>query len=528
MKKIFYNCRAVTMDRDLPRAEAFSVERGRITGVGSSEEMLRRAVTGDRKYDLEGTMVIPAITDAHTHLYLHACARRWADLTRVRSAGDIIDIIISRREAGPDNWILGRGWDQNRMADPTLPSLESIDRASGSIPIFLERICGHAALVNSAALRIAGMPPGTPDPPGGRVSRKDGLVIDEAVNRVRAVIETPSPGERKKFILEAVDELLSLGIGGVHDMGMTEEALRLYRELSGEGDLRIRIAGYLPGTGVTPDDAAATGRENEFLSVPGVKLFADGSLGARSAALLDDYSDDPGNRGILVTEPGELKHLIRSFHNSGVQVSVHAIGDRANRILLDIFENVLGDPPTVDRRHRIEHAQLISREDLPRFARLGIVASVQFIHCVSDMPWVSERIGKKRLHKAYPWRSLADSGCVIAAGSDLPFENQVDPFSGLLAATARTGRAGKPEGGWMPEERISLPRALEAYTTGPAFASFDESRRGRLGAGMDADFIILSRDLFGIPEESIPYVDVLATFIAGRAVYLSGGCGLEF
>ncbi|MBD3178601.1 MAG: amidohydrolase family protein [Candidatus Latescibacteria bacterium] len=527
MKKIFHNGRVITMDPSLPQAEAFMVKKGKILALGTDDEILAGAGSSTRKLDLAGNAVLPAFTDSHTHLYLSASQRGWIDLRDARSAGDIIQAIFDTHpRQGREEWILGRGWDQNRMDSPGLPSLEDLDRVTGKSPLFLERICGHAALVNSAALDLAGLNGELVNPPGGRIVREKGLALDEAAGIVKSFVEPPSGRSMEKLLREAADELLSLGIGGVHDVGITPEALDIYTRLSQEEDFRFRVTGYFPAMGAQPEEAvaqvlAARQRENDFLSLNGVKLFADGSLGARSAALLDDYSDDPGNRGIMVMEPGELYRYILAVHNAGLQAAVHAIGDRANRMVLDMFERLFAESPSDNPRHRIEHAQLVDPSDTGRFARLGIIPSVQFSHCISDYTWIEERIGEARLMAAYPWRSLVDSGCRLAAGSDLPFENVIDPFAGILAAAARTTTRGEPQGGWMPEEIIPAMEAVRAYTVHSAYASFHEGRRGRIAPGMDADFLVISPGILEMDRDNIGQARVLATVVEGEIVYSS-------
>jgi len=516
MKRVFHNARVITMDRHLPEAEAVIIKNGKILQAGSSGELISAAGNGAEKIDLGGKMVLPGLTDSHTHLFLHACRKRWMDLSGALSAENIISAAAGQRDNTAGDWILGRGWDQNIMDDPSLPSLESIDDATGNAPAFLERICGHSALVNSAALSRAGLERGSSGPEGGRILWVKGLVQDEAVDIIRSVIDTPSGAARKELLSAAVEEMLSMGITGVHDMGMTAHALESYAELAAGGGLRIRITGYLPGAEDEPEGIAdllkeTARRETGFLSVPGVKLFADGSLGARTAAMTDHYTDDPGNRGIIVTDRDELRRRIEFFHSSSVQTAVHAIGDLANRMTLDILEQVLVRFPERRCRHRIEHAQIIGPGDIPRFSTLGIIPSMQFSHYLSDYGWLESRLGRERMKMAYPWRSLADSGAAIAAGSDLPFEKIIDPFSGLQVAATRAGN-----------ESLTLHQALEGYTVNAAFASFDENRRGAIAPGMDADFIVISGDIYESLPETISETEVLATVVAGEIAYSSG------
>ena len=528
MKKVFYNGKIITMDTACPRAEALVVEGNRIFGVGSSEDMLAVSHAPDQRVDLEGKTVIPGLIDAHTHLFDYAMGKNWLDLNGMSSFNQIIDLIkedVKKRER--NEWILARGWDQNRMRGFDATVIAGLDRVSPENPVFLERVCGHAALVNSAALAKASIDGGRSCPAGGEIKRDaygkpTGLLIDTAVDIVRTILPDTASGREKELVAESISDCLRVGITGVHEMNVSARTLAVYRELVEEHKFPFRLAGYyccnkidfnnIGNTDFLTDDYA------EYISVPGVKFFLDGSLGARSAALLEDYSDDPGNRGILVESPDSLLERILLCNRAGLQVAVHAIGDRANRIVLDIFEEVMSDFPIAGKRHRIEHAQLVDPEDIPRFSRLELIPSMQFVHCVSDMSWINSRLGKRRLKIAYPWKSLLSSGCGIAGGSDMPVES-VNPFLGIYSAVTRQSPDGMPPGGWGADQRLSLLEALESFTLNAAYASFSEDSLGSLKSGKLADFVIISDDILEIQAEKIPELRVLGTVQDGQIVY---------
>jgi predicted amidohydrolase YtcJ len=528
MKKVFYNGKIITIDPACPQAEALVVEGNRIIDVGSSEDMLAVAHAPDQRVDLERKTVIPGLIDAHTHLFDYAMAKNWLDLNGMSSFNQTIDLIkedVKRR--GRNEWIFARGWDQNRMRGFDAAVIAELDRVSPENPVFLERVCGHAAFVNSAALAKASIDGGRPCPAGGEIKhnasgKPTGLLIDKAVDIVRAVFPDTAPGREKELVAESINDCLSVGITGVHDMSVSGKTLSVYRELAEEDKFPFRLAGYYSCDKIDFNNIGDTDFLTydfaEYITVPGVKFFLDGSLGARSAALLEDYSDDPGNRGILVESPASLFERILLCNRAGLQVAVHAIGDRANRIVLDIFEEVMSDFPIAGRRHRIEHAQLVDPEDIPRFSKLELIPSMQFVHCVSDMLWIKSRLGRRGLKIAYPWKSLLSSGCGIAGGSDMPVES-VNPFLGIYSAVTRQSPDGMPPGGWGADQRLTPIEALESFTINAAYASFREDSLGSLKRGKLADFVIISDDSLEIPAEKIPELRVLGTVQDGNIVY---------
>ncbi len=529
MRKVFYNGKIITMDSGCPRVEALLVEGNKISRVGNSEDMLALAGNSAGKYDLEGKTVIPGLIDAHTHLFSYAMAKNLIDLSGMNSFGQALSLIkegSENRKKG--EWVVGRGWDQNRMRGFKGFIIGELDSVFPENPVFLERICGHAALVNSAALERGGLDSASADPAGGEIGRDPagrptGLLIEEAADIIRRIIPGITADKEKELVEEAVNDCLASGLTCVHDMSVSPESAAVYRELEEEQRFPFRLSGYCIGDKIDFDNIAdndllsAGGDEN--LSVRGVKFFADGSLGARSAALLEDYSDDKGNRGILTEDPEALTEKILSCQRAGLQAAVHAIGDRANRVVLDIFEKVNLISRVAGRRHRIEHAQIIAPEDIDRFHALSLIPSMQFVHCGSDKPWVESRIGRERLARAYPWKSLVSSGCQIAGGSDMPVES-INPLRGIYSAvTCRIGKGKRSKAGGDCDRRLSLTEALKSFTLNAAYASFSEDLLGSLKPGKLADFIIISDNILEIPVEEIPVIEVLGTVQNGNIVH---------
>ena len=531
LRRLYHNATIYTLDSRNPVVGAIVTSNGRILFTGDLEEAVAVAGEDAERIDLAGAFVVPGLTDAHAHFIGYAEQRHRIDLVGTESLDEMQERIRKYIAEGvPGGWVYGRGWDQNDWPDREYPGRSDLDEVSTDIPILVRRVCGHAAVANSRALELAGIGEKTPDPPGGRIARDEdgratGLLLEDAVDLVREVIPPFTREERKRFMVEAAMECLSAGLVGVHEMGISVDEIALYRELYDAGELPFRVTAFLDAPeGELEDDireALEDLRGDDFFRVVGVKFYADGSLGARSAALIEDYSDDPGNRGMLVNEPEELLQGIGECHELGLQAAVHAIGDRGVRAVLDIYEQVLREHPRRDARHRIEHAQVVSEADLERFAELGVIPSMQFTHCTSDMPWAEERLGPERVKGAYAWRSLAERGCRIPGGSDFPVES-IDPFLGLYAAVTRQDLSGNPPGGWYGEQRLTIEEALRAFTVDAAYAAHLEDDRGSLSPGKLADFIVLSRDIMEIEPPIIPDVEVLMTVLGGEALFRRG------
>jgi len=528
VEAVFYNGNVYTLDPGRPVAEAVSVGGGRIVAVGASQELLDSCGPAALRFDLGGLTVIPGLTDAHAHFKGYAEGKKKIDLVGTASLKDMIRRLAERvGRSGKGRWILGRGWDQNDWPETSFPVKAALDRVAANNPVLLVRVCGHAAVANSEALRLAGITAETPDPPGGKIGRNaggepTGMLFDDAIRLVTGIVPPLSREEKKRLMVEAAHDCIAVGLVGIHEMGVGGETISIYRELVDEGRLPLRLTVYFDsdkeGLDSLLEAGPLLGYAGNRLSVVGVKFYSDGSLGARSAALIEDYTDDPGNRGIVVKDADTLYRQIGLCHGKGFQTATHAIGDRGNRMMLDILERVLREQPAADMRHRIEHAQIIEPGDIPRFARLGIVPSMQFTHCTSDMPWVEDRLGPDRLEGAYAWRSLRDTGCRIPGGSDFPVES-INPFLGIYAAVTRKDTGGAPRGGWMPGQCLTVEEAVRAFTIDAAYAGHEEDLRGSIEPGKLADFIVLSTDIMHMEPDGIHGITVLATILGGEVVY---------
>lgn len=522
-----------TGDPDTPAATALAWDTGtgRVLAVGDRQALLTlyplAALT-----DVGQATVIPGLIDAHAHLMFLGGTLMQADLTGATGTQDIVARLQRFAADNPEGWLLGSGWDQNRWPDKRFPTVADLDAAFPDRPVWLVRIDGHAGWGNSAALRAVARQPGQRalkgnwQPAGGRIVRDakgqpSGVFIDEAMSLVQAAIPTPSDAAREQMLTRALDKAVSQGLTGVHDMGVSRADLALMRRFADAGALPLRIDAYADGNGDALADLCAQGAYQHpggRLEMRGVKLFMDGALGSRGAALLADYSDDPHNRGLLVTSPADFETAVRKADSCHVQVATHAIGDRGNRIALDTYARVLGERRGSDHRWRIEHAQVVALEDIPRFAHLGVIASMQPAHATSDMGWAQDRIGPERILGAYAWRRMLGSGARLALGSDFPVE-QVDPRLGLYAAVTRQDRAGQPPAGWQPDQRLTAAEALRGFTADAAWAGHDEAQVGRLQPGLRADFVVLDRDPLSIAPTELADLQVRSTWVDGAPVY---------
>lgn len=525
----------VTMNPQQPRAEAIAIIGRRIVRVGSDREIEPMIGPGTRVIELKGRLVVPGFIESHGHLLGLGQSRLILDLRGARSAEEVAQRVARRvREIKPGEWILGRGWDQNEWEKKDFPTHEVLDRAAPENPVYLTRVDGHAAWVNRRALEQAGLTRATADPPGGRILRDaqgdpTGVLVDRAMNLVAQHIPPRSREENRRALLLAIEECLRSGITSFHDAGASREAIELYKELLQEGRLTLRLYVMISGR----DEALLReylqrgpeiGLGENHLTIRAIKLVADGALGSRGAALLEPYADEPGNSGLLILSEDEIYRIARAALAAGFQVNTHAIGDRANRVVLNAYERALREfPSRPDHRFRIEHAQVLDEADIPRFARLGVIASMQAIHATSDMPWVPARLGEARTREgAYVWRKLLRSGARIANGSDAPVE-PVNPLLGFYAAITRQDERGNPPGGWYPDERMTREEALRSFTLDAAYAAFEEHLKGSLQPGKLADLVVLSRDIMTIPPQEILRTEVDLTILDGRIVYERAG-----
>jgi predicted amidohydrolase YtcJ len=439
------------------------------------------------------------------------------------------------KDVKPGEWIQGRGWDQNRWPIKEFPTHEALSRAFPNNPVVLERIDGHAVLANQRAMELAHVTASTADPSGGRIIRlasgaPAGVFVDNAQDLIDRASPASTPDEKRRAILAAIAECNRWGLVGVHDPGEDAETIGIYEQLAREGNYNLRMYAMLSDPG---EPGSPEARRNPYLQkgpqsalydghlwIRAIKLYADGALGSRGAALLAPYSDEPGNSGLLVSQPEHLRAMAEMGLRRGFQINVHAIGDRGNRIVLDAFESALRAYPKVDHRFRIEHAQVVSQEDIPRFAKLGVIPSMQATHQTSDMRWSESRVGPQRIRGAYAWRSLLNTGVIIPDGTDFPVE-EVNPLLTFHAAVTRQDPTNWPAGGWYPEQKMTREEALQSMTVWPAYASFEENLTGSLSPGKYADFVILDRDIMRVPETEILSARVLSTWIGGKQVYVA-------
>jgi predicted amidohydrolase YtcJ len=499
-----------------------AIRAGKIAAVGSDDEIAAWIGPSTEVVELAGRSMTPGLVDAHCHVFGLA-----ADLQRVSvrnlASEEAVAQVIAQAATGraAEEWLLGRGWDQNRWPGQRFPTRKSLDALLGDRPVALERIDGHALWLNSAALAKAGITTRTPDPAGGKIVRDakgqpTGVLIDNATALAEKAIPSPSPEVRERWLRQALAKVSSLGLTGAHEMGIDEETAAVYRKLAAAGELPVRIYAFASAPanaewlhGVPPQPAIG-----RFV-MRGVKFYADGALGSRGARLYEDYSDDRGNRGLWVTQPEALTRAVEAALGGGWQVAVHAIGDAGVGAVLDAFAAATKIHPG-DHRLRIEHAQIVAPRDLERMIGAGVIASMQPTHATSDMPWAEARVGAKRIPGAYAWRSMLERKIPLAAGSDFPVEDP-SPLLGLYSAVTRQDAQGAPAAGWLAAQRLTLDEAIAAFTSGAAFAEGAEATRGVIEVGKDADLTVFDQPL--TPDHQLLTTAILMTIVEGQVVY---------
>jgi hypothetical protein len=507
---------------ETPYVDGLAVQRGRIVALLDAPEIKVRAAQGVEVRRLSGELATPGLVDAHAHIHGYGSLRQQVDLTGTTTLQETLQRVTDYARRHPDaEWLLGRGWDQNDWPSGEWPDADDLERAVSGRPCALSRIDGHALWVNRTALDRAGIGPETDDPAGGRIlrdahGRATGILIDEAEQLVRAEIPPPSDASIEQALELAAEELMAVGLTGVHDMGMEERVWSTMVRLAEQGRFPLRVYAYAVAEGPLAERLIQEGPiEEGNLHLVGVKVWADGALGSRGARLLEPYADEPGTRGVWVTPPDEIERLVQRTVEAGLQPAVHAIGDAANRVSLDAFERAYGDRSVGDRPPRLEHAQILTTADLPRLAELGVVASMQPTHATSDMPWVARRLGEERLAGGYAWKTLLDGGALLAFGSDFPVES-IDPRLGLHAAINRQDLEGRPEGGWRPSERLALPEALAAFTSGAARAVGAGEQLGQLKPGAWCDVTVFDTNWLENPAGRVADAPVVSVLIGGR------------
>lgn len=495
---------------------------GRIAAAGGDE--LLDGVPEDARIDGAGRVVLPGLTDAHAHVYNLGLLATSLDLAGSDSLEDAVERIAEYAGQRSAGWILGRGWNQVLWPVKEFPRAMDIDAVVADRPVWLRRIDGHAGWANSKALELAGIDDTTPDPIGGKIIRDDrgkatGVLVDKAMYIVDRQVPAPKRQDIREAYRRAVDILLALGMTGVHDAGINKTQAEVFMSMADDAELDIRVYAMLSDAGANLDAFPEPVRRygDDRLDIASVKLYADGALGSRGAAMIDPYDDDPENRGLPFWTQDQLNGFVQKANAKGFQVGIHAIGDLGNRMALDAFDKAQGGK-TSPLRNRVEHAQIIALDDIPRFAELGVIASMQPTHATSDMNMAEDRIGPARIRGGYAWRRLLDSGAVLASGSDFPVELP-NPFHGLYAAITRQDRGSLPHGGWYPDQALSREEALHSFTLAAAYAAHQEDRLGSLEPGKWADFIVIDRNYFDVPASEIDDIRVLQTWVGGKLVY---------
>jgi hypothetical protein len=522
-----------TLEEAQPRAEAVAMRGGRIVFVGSSEEAAEYGGPDTEVIDLAGKTVVPGFSDSHAHLSGIGAREMNLNLEGIGSIAELLEAVGERaRQSEPGAWIVGRGWIEAQWDPPVFPTRWDLDKVSPQHPVWLVRADGHAGVANSLALRVIGVRKGLKDPPGGEILRDPktgeptGMLIDRAQSIIGRFLPTETPERKRQALLLGVRRSLEMGWTQLGIAGNSYEEVAMLRSLYEAGEIPLRLYDAVGGPGPDADrilnEGPAIGQHEGLFTLRGIKLMADGALGSRGAALLEKYSDHDSS-GLLMFESEALMPLLEQALRAGIQVQTHAIGDRANRFVLNLYEEAyqrvpLGERKIEQPRWRIEHAQILSAEDVPRFAKLSVVASMQPSHAITDFYFANSRLGEQRLAGAYAWRSLLDAGARVAGGSDAPVEKG-DPVVEFYAAVARKDLQGKSEPHWHPEQRVSREEALKMLTLWAAYATFEEESRGSITSGKWADLTVLSQDIMTVEESQIPETRCEMTIVAGKIAY---------
>jgi predicted amidohydrolase YtcJ len=512
-------------NRQLQQFQTLVFDNGRVLATGGPT--LEANYPEANVIDGKGLTLLPGITDAHGHVSSLGYTLLQIDLRGATSARQVSSLIAKYAKEKPFlNWIQGRGWNQVLWPGQQYPTAQILDELISDRPVWLERIDGHAGWANSKALALAGINANTISPPGGEIIRDrngnpTGILIDNAMALVNQVIPAPSDEEMAAALAAATSHLLSLGITSVHDAGVSARENDYYRQLANSGNLDVRLYGMISSTDPELGEMLSAGPSNDPLdlySARSVKVYTDGALGSRGAALLEPYSDRAGHSGLLLTSKEQLRTIFNLSIQAGFQVAIHAIGDKGNRIGLDEVEHAYATIGGRKLRHRIEHSQVVALDDIPRFKSLDVIASMQPTHATSDMNMAEDRLGSDRLKGAYAWRRFLDQGSVLVSGSDFPIE-LANPFHGIHAAVTRQNQLDEPDGGWISEQAMTTEEAVRSFTIDAAWAAHQDKVLGGLTEGKWADFILLDQDLFAIPVNELWKTTVAETWLAGKLVY---------
>ncbi len=524
-KKVIQNVNGYTFyDGELKEFSAIAFEGGKVIDVYSDTTF--EGGTGSKIIDGKGKVMLPGLIDAHAHVMGLGNMLMNVDLMGIKSLDKALTHIEEYALENPDlNWIEGRGWNNTHWGDGDFPTAQDLDKIVSDRPVWLSRVDGHASWANSKAMEIAGITAETKAPDGGKIIRDEngeptGIFVDEAEDLIDSKIPKPTIDEQQTILKDALKYIRSKGLTSVHDAGVDPDTVKIYKKIADQGELTTRIYGMISwdSFGELSAQGPMASYQNDLFSLQSVKIYADGALGSRGAAMIEPYSDDSDNRGLLFNSQDEMNRMVLKAMSEGFQTNVHAIGDRANRQVLNAFENAKDSLGEQGLRNRIEHAQIVSLQDIPRFKELNIIASMQPTHATSDMNMAEDRVGPQRIKGGYAWQTFLDQGTVVASGSDFPVEN-VNPFYGLYSAITRQDHQGQPEGGWYPSESMSRKQALRSFTLDAAYAAHQEDMLGSLEPGKWADFILVDRDLFEVPAIEVWQTEVLESWVAGEKVY---------
>ena len=521
--------KVVTVDSDFSITEAVAVRDSKIIFVGTNVDAKEYISRTTNVIELNGELVLPGLIDSHGHLTGYGKSLEHVDLVGTKSYKEVIDFVKEEvKTVEPGEWIRGRGWDQNDWEIKEFPTHQALSKISPDNPVIFSRIDGHAILVNQKAMKIAGIDINTSDPDGGKLIRNSnglpsGIFIDNAEKLITDHVPKYSTEKIRGIIHNAAKRCAELGLTGVGDAGIPITRIDDYKYLIDNGRMPIRLNAMLADTAVNDwvrflQKYKVDSYGNDFLRVKSVKLYADGALGSRGAALLEPYSDDPENSGLIVTNNSHMLEVCKAALENDFQVCTHAIGDKAIRTMLDIYEQALQENPIADHRFRIEHSQIVNLDDVTRYAELGVIPAMQPQHTVSDMPWTEDRIGSDRVKGAYAFRSFIDVGVIIPCGSDFPIEVP-NPLVGIHNAVTRQDANGYPEGGWFPEQKMTVEEAIKGYTIWAAYSAFQEDILGSIEVGKYADFTILDKDILSIEPSDILNTKPIFTIVGGEIKY---------
>lgn len=525
-KTIYTNVNGYTfLNNKLTEFSTIVLEKGKIVEIGNAEIASKYSGVS---IDGNGKTMLPGLIDAHGHVMGLGFQQLEVNLSGISTLEETLDTIEKYAGENPDlEWILGRGWNQTLWPQNEFPTAEDLDKVVSDRPVWLSRVDGHAGWGNTMAMRLGGVSQDTPDPQGGKIIRDTrgnatGIFIDAAEGYINSIIPPDSDSKRKLALEKALEKMASEGITSVHDAGVGVKTWNLYKEFADEDQLTTRIYGMISGAGPVFDTLSVNGPVNSYandmLALRSVKLYSDGALGSRGAAMIEPYSDDPGNKGLLFVNQEEMNSMASKVMGKGFQANIHAIGDMGNRQVLNAIEFGKKQHGDQGLRNRIEHAQIVALGDIPRFKELDVIASMQPTHATSDKNMAEDRVGPYRIKGGYAWQTFLDQGTIVAAGSDFPVEYS-NPFFGLYSAVTRMGHDGEPEGGWYSDEALSREQALRAFTLDAAFAAHQEEVLGSLEPGKWADFILIDQDYFEIPASEIWKIKVLETWVAGKKVF---------